>query len=49
MEYIDSEKHFSFRPYEFTPLGVVEVKLYAGLGSSLVDVSVRGVSMELMM
>lgn len=47
-EYIEFEKHFSFRPYEYTPQRVTEVKLYAGPESSLLDVSARGVSAKLM-
>lgn len=49
VEYIDSEKHFSFWPYEYPPRGVAEAKLYAGSRSSLVDISARGVSVELLM
>lgn len=44
VEFIDSEKHFSFRPYGYTSRGVSEVKLYASAGSSLVDIPARVVS-----
>lgn len=47
MDYIDSEKHFSFRPYGSTPRGVVEAKLYAPLGGKTVEVSTKRVSVEL--
>lgn len=43
MEYIDSEKHFSFRHYEYTPRGMAKVRLYASAGGSSVDVSARRV------
>lgn len=42
VEYIDSEKRFSFQPYEYTPRGMAEVKLYASVGGSSVDVSTKG-------
>lgn len=44
VDYIDSEKHFSFRPYGSTPRGVVEAKLYAPLGGNSVDISAKRVS-----
>lgn len=47
MDYIDSEKHFCFRPYGSTPRGVVEAKLYAPLGGKTVEVSAKRVSAEL--
>lgn len=47
IEFIDSEKHFSFRPYGYTLRGVSEVKLYASTGSSLVDIPARVVLAEL--
>lgn len=34
VEFIDSEKHFSFRLYGYTPREISEVKLYASSGSS---------------
>lgn len=43
VEYIDSEKHFSFWPYEYTPRGTTEVRLYANAGGSLVDLAMRGI------
>lgn len=43
VEYIDSEKHFSFRPNEYTPQGMAEVRLYASAGGSLVDLAARGI------
>lgn len=47
MDYIDSEKHFSFHPCGSTPRGVVEAKLYAPLGGKSVDLSAQMVSAEL--
>lgn len=47
VEFIDSEKHFSFRPYKYTPRGVSEVRLYASVGNSLVDIPARVTSSEL--
>lgn len=48
VEYIDSEKYFFFRPYTSTPRGIAEAKLYAVLESDIVDISSKGVSMELL-
>lgn len=31
---IDVERSFNFRPYTFTPRGIVELQLYADLGGS---------------
>lgn len=42
VDYIDSEKHFSFCPYASTPQGVAEAKLYADLGGSTVEISSKG-------
>lgn len=47
IEFIDSKKHFSFRPYRYTPRGISEVKLYANAGSNLVDIPARVISAEL--
>lgn len=47
VEFIDSEKHFSLRPYGYTPREIFEVKLYANSGSSLVDVPAKMISTEL--
>lgn len=41
---IDSKKYFSFHPYTFTPRGIAEVKLYAALGSDIVEISSKEVS-----
>lgn len=34
LKFIDVKKHFSSRPYTFTPQGVDEVELYENLGGS---------------
>lgn len=47
VDFIDTEKHFSFRPYGYTPRVISEVKLYASSGSSLVDIPPRMISTEL--
>lgn len=47
IEFIDSEKHFCFRPYEYTPRGDSEVRFYASTGSNLVDILARVISTEL--
>lgn len=43
VEYIDSEKHFSFRSYEYTPRGMAEVRLYANIGGNLVYLAAWGI------
>lgn len=47
VEFIDSEKHFSSRPYGYTPRGISEVKFYASSGGNVVDVPMRIVLAEL--
>lgn len=47
IEFIDSEKHLCFHPYEYTPRGGSEVRLYASTGSNLVDIPARIISTEL--
>lgn len=47
VEYIDPEKHFTFRPYTFTPRGIAEGKLYAALSSDIVKISSDEVQMEI--
>lgn len=47
MEFIDSKKHFSFRPYRYTPRGGSKLKFYAGSQDSLVDVPARVITTEL--
>lgn len=42
VEYIDSEKHFSFSPYEYTPREMAKVRLYANARGILVDPYARG-------
>lgn len=39
LKYIDLEKHLVFRPYTFTPRGIIEVKLYAALRSDTMEIS----------
>lgn len=46
VEFIDSEKHFSSRPYEYTPREISEVKFYVGSRGSLVDVPARVITTE---
>lgn len=47
-KYIDSKKHFVFRPYTFTPRGIAEAKLYAALRSDTVKISSDEVPMTIL-
>lgn len=38
---IDSEKHFNFRAYTFTPRGIADVELYAAPRGGLSEISVE--------
>lgn len=46
--YVDSEKHFVFRPYTFTPQGITGAKLYAALRGAPVDIFANEIPMYAM-
>lgn len=43
-----NKKNFSFRPYTFTPRGVVELQLYADLGGSTILLSIDEAPMKVL-
>lgn len=45
---IDSEKHFVFHPYTFTPRGVLEATLYAAPGGGSLDIFANEIPMNAM-